>query len=509
MFCFVKKYTILLLVTTAFVAIYPTITLAENNVTSESQDLVWGFERHIWEQAVTNVESLERKEESQRIASLTPEERYNEYYGGYIRKLVSLYQKVDYLKDTVKQYQQDIGLDAYNLRDEISTMEMDISDNLQAESKYYYSKDYLVKSCEHLSKAANNLDLYCMFYLNINDFEQAQGYWDNLCAEMGLFEEDFKKANNYYILTKNGITVADNYNESEAQFCKEVKMYYDKFSQIYQKLDTAYRMVESGENPSAMLREMRNSGEAARYSFSGLRTLKYRDVLMQIQEISTQQTEAFDELDRYVIDKLTDTVSENDKASVMAKMNALKTNLDNLKGNLLKIEKETGQITGNVNERTQQIIQNELNEAHQHGYTSVEEYQYSLAIEKLKKKNMRIIQEAERLTQEKQRIQAEYDAMLNAMKEEWLDMRIDFSKPQAYQKHDKAYYMQKVRDNLSDVFAWNSLVGNVIYQKQAAAYDRMWQLAQTDGANVRLLQELYDQYPNDFITIVLVYNMES
>jgi len=122
---------------------------------------------------------------------------------------------------------------------------------------------------------------------------------------------------------------------------------------------------------------------------------------------------------------------------------------------------------------------------------------------------MRIIQEAERLTQEKQRIQAEYEAMLNAMQEEWLDMRIDFSKPQAYQKHDKAYNMQKVRENLNDVFAWNSLVGNVIYQKQAVAYDRMWQLARTDGSNIWLLQELYDQYPNDFITIVLVYNMES
>jgi len=230
---------------------------------------------------------------------------------------------------------------------------------------------------------------------------------------------------------------------------------------------------------------------------------------MQIEEISSLQTKAFEELDLYVINKMTDTVSEQDKAAVTEKMNALKTKLDNLNSNILKIEKETGIITGNVNERTQQIIQNELNEARQHGYTSVEEYQYSLAIEKLKKKNMRIIQEAERLTQEKQRIQAEYDAMLNAMKEEWLDMRIDFSKPQAYQKHDKPYYMQKVRENLSDVFVTNSLVGNVIYQKQAVAYDIMWQIAQTDGANINLLQELYDQYPNDFITIVLVYSMES
>lgn len=506
MFCFIKRYLMSVFIISTFLAICPTLALAEENVINENKDLVWGFERRIWEQAVDNIEQLELEEENQRIAALTLEERYNEYYRKYLQKLIKLYKEVDYLKDVVKQYQEDLENDAYNLREEINLLEREVA-NLQTASHYYYSKDYLVKSCQHLSKAANALDLYCLFYLHINDNVQAQGYWDSLCAEMVSFEENFKKANNYYLLTKKGKIVTDNYNESEAQFNQETQKYYEVFSQVYRELNKAYEMIERGENSSPILRELQNQGRIGVYNFMTLRTLKYRDVIGQLQEISALQVEVFKELDRYIIDKLTGFPSNKDK--VTAKLNVLKTKLDELQENLLRIEKETERISGNVDERTQQINEDELNEAQKHGYSSVEEYLDYLARQKQKERNKRFIQEAERLTEEKQRIQAEYEAMLKAMEEEWLDMRIDFSKSRAFQKHDKAYYMQKVRESLSDVFAWSSQLGSVIYQKQAAAYDRMWQLAQTNGANLRLLQELYDQYPNDFITIVLVYSIES
>ncbi|WML34661.1 hypothetical protein [Clostridium sp. OS1-26] len=45
-------------------------------------------------------------------------------------------------------------------------------------------------------------------------------------------------------------------------------------------------------------------------------------------------------------------------------------------------------------------------------------------------------------------------------------------------------------------------------EKQSEAYDTMWTIASSGNANLDLLQQLYDQYPNDFINIVFFYKMK-
>ncbi len=46
-------------------------------------------------------------------------------------------------------------------------------------------------------------------------------------------------------------------------------------------------------------------------------------------------------------------------------------------------------------------------------------------------------------------------------------------------------------------------------EKQSEAYDSMWSIVNNENGDLNLLQQLYDEHPNDFIDIVFLYRTQK
>jgi len=238
-----------------------------------------------------------------------------------------------------------------------------------------------------------------------------------------------------------------------------------------------------------------------------VKTLENKQTMLKVSNAASLLGEAAEALEYYSFDLMTEGKGDDSKYTTKAK--EVQAEIDEINKDYGSIGAKVNKIGDNVSKKVGEIESIQLNEALAKGYKSVEEYRAAISEQEKRKHLEKIAQEYKRLYEEKQRIEMEYQAMLEAIHQQWLDERIDFSKGQTGQNHDKNFYMKKVKEDLADIYELDNYLGSIIYKNQSEAYDNMWNIAKSSGAKLGLLQELYDEYPNDFMTIVLLYKVES
>ena len=161
------------------------------------------IDKALWYQASTNVEVAEKEKALAEWELLTEEEKYNKLYKDYIEILMTYYNETVILKNSLSDSSgESISGKCYSLMTEISSMSTKAS-NLATESKYAYSKQYLVNSFDSLKKIVNYLDTYDL-YMVINDTKSANKVVNHIEEESKTFIEAFSKAYNYYVITQTG-----------------------------------------------------------------------------------------------------------------------------------------------------------------------------------------------------------------------------------------------------------------------------------------------------------------
>ncbi|MCG8500998.1 MAG: hypothetical protein MJB12_11400 [Firmicutes bacterium] len=458
----------------------------------------------LWNQAIMNVKAAERQEELAGWELLSQEEKYNRLYKDYMEELIGYYNEAVVLNKSLSDsYKESISGKCYTLMTKIDSTLTKVS-SLTTESKYAYSKKYLKNSFSSLKKVVNYFDTYDL-YIVTNDLESANKIAKDIEEELNVFMEVFGKAYNYYVITQSGGTVTDSLNQTEDTFYNKLKTNFDLIKSSYNMLEEAHGLIKEGKNGFESIKKAKES--YSNVSFLNVKTLENSETIIKVNSVIELLKKAEKDLERYSLDVMTEG-SGDDSKYISASKN-LKVEIDAIEQDVEAIGLKVNTIADNVSEKVDEIENQELREAQENGYSSVEEYKTALKKQKELEYLDKVLKEYETLCEQKEQIEKEYQEMLMAIHEQWLKERIDFSKGQYGQNYDKNFYMEKVKNDLSGVYSLDNYLGSLIYKYQSDAYDKMWKIASASGAKLDLLQELYDEYPNDFSTIVLLYEVQS
>lgn len=493
---FFKRFSFIVLTVLLGIMFLPRITYAEE------ANQIYGFDQAIWQNAELNVMSQERQEKQEAWQKFTLEEQYNYKYGEYFDKLLEYYKKFEAMK---KMAEEGLGYEAYTFKDEIHEVGYKVED-LQPEPKYAYSRKYLSDCYDNLGEAVNYLDRYSVCY-GTNLFDEADRSMEKINEYLKKYQENFKIAYQYYVMTLNGIGITEETNQTESRFTEELEKCIDNYSKVYDKLYDAYKETKKRNKKGFhILKDVKNNYILKYYVTSPeFQTENHKDLARLLDDIGDIACDLHKKIDFYFSDVITG--GKGDDSEIKSLLKEFKEKYDKLKDGFSEINSKNKEIENNVSNRVLEVQRAELNEAKSHGYNTVEEYKLAQREQKEVERTRRIMEEAQRLVDEKIEMEERYKKMQEEIHQRWLDERIDFHKSKSQQKHDKKFYMGKVKENLD----FNSFpnLSSIIYNVQSEAYDVMWNLARSKNANLNLLQKLYDEYPNDFTTIVNLYNVEK
>ncbi|SNS41072.1 hypothetical protein SAMN05446037_1009129 [Anaerovirgula multivorans] len=486
-----------------FIVIVSMFTMLSGSYAEENNAEV-EIDKALWYEAITNVEAAEKEKALVEWELLSQEEKYNKLYKDYIEILMIYYKEAIILKNSLSDSSgESITGKCYSLMTKISSMSAEAS-NLATESKYAYSKEHLVTSFVSLKKFVNYLDTYDL-YIATNDTKSANDVVKHIEEESKIFIEAFSKAYNYYVITQTGEVITNSLNQTEDTFYKKLKANLDLIKASYDMLEEAHELIKDKKNGAELIKKVEKNNSSV--SFSNVKTLENKQTIVKVNNIVELLKKATKELEYYSFDVMTEGKGNDSKYISILK--ELKTELDDINNDFKAIEAKVNSIAGNVSEKVAEIENEDLKKAQENGYSSVEEYNAALRKQEELEHLDKILKEYEKLCEEKEQLQREYQEMLRAIHEQWLNERIDFSKGQNGQNHDKNFYMGKVKEGLADVYWLDDYLASLMYKYQSEAYDEMWKIANKSGVNLKLLQELYDEYPNDFMTIVLLYEVQS
>ncbi|SCZ03003.1 hypothetical protein [Alkaliphilus peptidifermentans] len=485
-----------------FIVISCMLTLFSTSYAQESNAEV-EIDKALWNEAIMNVEAAEAEKARAEWELLSQEEKYNKLYMDYTQILMTYYNEFRILKRSISDSSgESISGKCYSLMTKINTMTTEAS-NLTTESKYQYSKEYLVNSFRSLKKIVNYLDTYDL-YIATNDSKSANEVLNNIEEESNIFIEAFGKAYNYYVITQTGEVITSSLNQTEDTFFKKLKENLDVINSSYAMLEEAHGLIKEKKNAAELIKKVEKNNRSV--SFLNVKTIENKQTIVKANNILELLKTATEELDYYSFDVMTEGKGNDSK--FISTFKELKTEIDDINSDFKAIEAKVDSIADNVSEKVAEIENEDLKKAQENGYSSVEEYNAALKKQEELEHLDKILKEYEKLCEEKEQLQREYQEMLLAIHEQWLNERIDFSNGQNGQNHDKNFYMEKVKEDLADVYSIDSYLASLIYKYQSEAYDEMWKIANKSDANLKLLQQLYDDYPNDFMTIVLLYDIQ-
>lgn len=366
------------------------------------------------------------------------------------------------------------------------------------------SKLYLEKSCDELKTVAEKLGWYS-FYKSVKagETEQIKKANTELDNAIKTFTENFSNCYNYSLITQNNGFNATEVNMANSDLYKFVEKYTNDLTKCYDDLDSAYKALKKGKAQYALLESANNNICTLGY-FDGFTS--NQAIVSKIVVTANSAKEAYNALDRYNMDVMTG--DKGSDATFKEKFSTFKTKLDELKTELANLGQKNSTLKYVVDENVQAAKTAEHQLLEDKGFNSMEEYQKYLEDQQKLVTQQQITAECEKISAEMKRQEEERKAAIEAAHTRWLNERIDFAKGQANQNHDKSFYMTKVQNNIKRAYLNNTYLGTILLEEQSEAYDAMWTIVNSGNANLDLLQQLYDQYPNDFINIVFFYRMK-
>lgn len=383
------------------------------------------IDERLWNQAVMNIEALEKERELKEWNLLTQEEKYNKMYVDYLEILISYYNEFLVLQDSLSEPLADsISGRCYNLMTKIDEVAAKAS-NLTTESKYAYSKGYLVSSFYSLKKIVNSLDTYDL-YMSINDINSANDISKQIEEELEIFMDTFTKAYNYYVLIRRGGVVTDSLNQSEDTFYSQLKKNFDLIDSSFEMLAKAHQLIKANKNGSEFISNIEKSISSV--SLLNMKTLENKSTIIKVNNAIELIKKATKELEYYSFDVMTE--GKGDDSKYLSTYQELKIVIEEINTELNNIGSKVKSISDNVSEKVSEIENEELKIAHKNGYNSVDEYYAALRKQQELEYLDKVLQEYRRLYEEKEKLQREYEEMLAYIHEQWLYERIDFSKAQ-------------------------------------------------------------------------------
>lgn len=464
-------------------------------------------DKWITNQAMLTVMQEEKDQKQREWDALTEEQKYNKAYYEYTQNLTQYYEQVNILKQLETETpNEDIVSKIYVVKDSLGELRKKVL-ALTPDSNYMYSKSYLNDCISYLETALDKLNKYDTYYKVIDNPDQVKSSEKEMNDQISKFLDSFSKAYNYSVSTRKNDFKYDNSTKTDVEAYNMLKKYYPLYEEAYNNINSAYQSLKVGKYSNDLMQKIDKKIDPPTYSNTSKGDLnKYIQILYKVQDISDIQVRTASEIKLYSYSVLGGT--KNNKDNVENLLGKFKTQLDALKEEYDNLAKQNTNEQPLISEKIDYVKLAELKEAEDNGYNSMEDYQAAIEKEQKSITKYKAADEKDNIDIEVGKIENQKKADIEKMQDLWPSEKIVFSQGQSDQNRDKAFYMDKADKNLKKLSILNDNTRSIILKNQSEAYDAIWNIINSGNANVQLMQNLYDLYPNDFVTILFYYKMK-
>lgn len=451
---------------------------------------------------------LKKKEEEFQnyFQSLTPQERYDYLLPEYIDDLRKIY-------DQMKMMQQEVLKGShYVTPDDFSNFEEHIKDYKKSLDKLNNVGNYDFQTTTEILNALDDIDFMLgeLRGMNVYAGKYDPDSQEKLITHQNTYKEyedgyikNYKTAFEFMLMREFDIIIDD---EVDRDVEDSIRIHYENAEMFEEKFKIVSSCADTYINgiPNSNLYSQTTEVKTIRPDFTTddpfsafsqnnishpeLTPLAYK-VADQLQAYASKTTivpsyvGAIDEEKKmkefYQIKNETEAIVKEFKIKCESYMGTA----DNINKNILQYVDEAKKERANI--------------AKANGYNSWFEYQLALKNKQQKELEEEILGTANELAiEEKARAKAEYEQRMRE--------RIDFSKPFSQQNYDKSFYMTKCHERIFDIVGNNSALLELGIFLESDAYDQLSRI-RDNGGDIVTLQQLYDQCPNEFTTILQLY----
>lgn len=459
-----------------------------------------------------NIVDKEAKEAfQQQFEAMTPQERYDYLLPQYLEELKMLYSQM-------KMMEQEVLVNNTRMDNEFTTFEQKVFNYKQSLDKFNQIGQYQYGTTTNLYNAADSIRNMIKKMQFIEMFigsyiPEDVTLREKFKKEYDVYDKDYttyyKNAFEFSLMREFDINIDASVDRSVEDSIKVHHSNIEQFEKYMKDIIACGESYSKGKS-NGDLYTLASHGKGAKLSlFNDMSLSLFGGEASQHPELTPlgytaaqKISDASEATTHFTIYYKTDRKKEKQQEMLVAQeeatqaLNTFKKRCNELMSTADAIDKNILQHVADAKVKREQI-------AKANGYSSWFEYQLSLKEEARKEREEKIIDQATELAIEQKKRDEELAKLEQEEYEQRMRERIDFSKPLSQQNYSKVFYMKKSQERLERIFGDSAWVGLGL-SLESDAFDELFRI-RANGGNKTTLQELFDENPFEFSTILQLY----
>jgi hypothetical protein len=462
-------------------------------------------------QAARIVDQQTKEEFEQRFNAMSPQEKYDYLLPIYLEELRMLYAQMKMMEQEVmnNQMTMDFSFDSFEQKVFDYKQSLEVFNNI---GQYQYGTTTNLyngaTSIESMIKKIHFIEMFVGSY-NPDDIELKEKFK----KEYDAFDKDYttyyKTAFEFSLMREFDITIDTSVSRSVEDSIKVHSSNIEQFEQYMEDIIACGDTYSKGKADPDLYKKA-SHGKGARLNL-------YNDMAMTLMggqaaehpelsplgyDAAAKISEAADKTSMFIYYYKSDNKKEKEKEmrelqeEATSALNAFKKRCNELLPTADEIDKNILQHVADAKANREKI-------AKENGYNSWFEYQLGLEEIARQEREEKIVDQATDLAIEQKKEDEERARRAQEAYEQKMRERIDFSKPLSQQNYGKEFYMKKSQARLEYVFGDSAFVGLGL-SLDSEAFDELFRI-RANGGNITILQELFDENPFEFSTILQLY----
>lgn len=483
---------------------------SQSNTIEASQDITnENIESQI-NRATKLVNEQEKEAYKLKFEQMTPQERYDYLIPDYLEELRMLYSQM-------KMMEQEFfvnGVTGYELEDfdyKIKDYQKSLDKLGEVGQHEFYTTMNLFNASDEIKKMNHKMKFIAPLVgkYNPDDVNLSNSLKEEYYSHEKLYTEYYNKSFEYTLMREFNIKIDDSVDrslqESIIAHNNNVKVFKEALDlsiecgASYAKGKANPDLYVATGNASGLKLNLNIDPTGTSYEYAKehpeLTPLAY-DAVNKIRAAG-KSTEMFTY--RYKSEKKKESKKEMEDAQEAAKEALRKFEIA-----CDKHMKSANQIDQNILQYVAEVKSKRELTAKENGYDSWFSYQLALEKQLAEERNSKILDQATDLAIEKKAREEEERSRAQAEYEKMMRERGDFSKPLSQQNYNKKFYMQKSQARLERTFNGDSGWVSLGMSLESDAFDELFKI-RSNGGDIVTMQQLFDQNPFEFATILRIY----
>lgn len=380
--------------------------------------------------------------------------------------------------------------------------------------------DYEYSAYRQLKDAAGELEILCklldqsyiskktsMSFIQSDTASTTENDYDK---HTRYFNEFYSQAYEIELMREYGIEVDKDVDRNIQELTQAHKGNLARYKVVLNNIVKCAEVYSSGKTDSDLYDKVKNASNSLYVGFQTRDTYSFAshksdadDTLTPLANKAAKSIEAAAEATGDFTVYAMIGQPERGKAELDKAIQTAKADLKAFEDGCTAYEKQSEKIDVNIFDTIADIKAERQKTAEENGFASWESYQKHLEEVAQEEMDARINEKATELAVEQKKREEELRRLEEKAHAEWLANRLDFSKSLSNQKHPKSYYMSLALSNIENDPILSG-ISSAVLELESIAFDQLFQI-RANGGNTKLLQELYDAHPDEYIHILDLY----